>query len=1248
MIFSQNYASVYNSKHILNHHKIEPSDGGLNFDGANLIFQPTPSLTRHVATSIANNKDCVSSPVHDDEIFSNSIITPNQVQLEPYQVTQDDSWFSPVWYDNIQLDNLNVPSLASITYHDFQSQHSAQTRATDVESDLDTDLSNNPALDFVEQGSGFGWLDSPSKSTPDASDSNSKPNLNRDPYVQPTPVLKGSHDPQTVRPEEINRQDSSNSIHNKPPKLSQRLPNLITTAGRVWRYFIPYDTFVDEDGDLRQLKSIVLRQRNESDTRSNQIQNQMDAEYESIGNFYSWLQYDQSAKLLYALPIEKDVGVYPLVLMVSDQLKQINQETFEIAVRQHQSIRAFTHTFSLNQITVEYGKFPSMIDAIGELIKRISSQLFHDHPFKNLIIHSYEIVEPKLQKAPELNVSIDSNTTDMNPSTITFNLIWSNSSVPIHPCNLTQIDQMARQMIDNQIEAIPVQGSDWLLDSNLVNRNFTLSLAMIQSLRPDFSASNIAIQLRGACESQTTKINEQIVELVHPESPRVRIKLGKLNWLLGEPIEYQIPAETFEARGRRTLNARDFNLSLHTIDGLTLDEDSRYSYLDFDSETQTIYGLPYSLTEHVGQRELQLTAYDPASNLRVREVFIINIDAQDLTLRDNRAFKMSMYLVARTKSFGPRERVALGHKIMGSLRFGDTSFRQTSQIGEATTHHELVAIDIQKFAIDSPDSSLKFTSLSLSDDAQAQYSRIVKVPDGDSNDPSVYTMQISSNSDGSESTSITEINRDDQSNFLYKFIWTNETIGYRGDCPEEVIKYNIVETLEQFMWDYFQPTMSYINQDQYETEKDRIKASQARFYEKLRRYFEPESRLMHLRIEPLGACMGTIDIYDVGNSELAAKVDGASIDSSFDSSDSSEQALLHLISSSNDNGSFTDLIIPRAVQHNRTSVSDDPARYEEYWLIFAIIVALLFVIVVFALGMHTYKENQDKSFELQVRLAQARQNSMFLSQMVLANQLNPADITSQQQHNQLAKSMCVVQDEERSSRKPVILDGEKEQLLYHAKQSNNNNQWMPVFRPTMAQLTDQNAIQSLALSHPLQSQQANGGSTIFLNGPQALANQLPGSLTLNQMGPSPSMATIIANPIAYQMLSNNHVVPYQSMTLNRRLKQPAQIAFQNPAAIINHSQSILTVASLSNGTRPQMTNAYQPTNAANLHLTPRPSPNQQQHHQQTQPNQQRESQAAPMVATRSPSSYSSSNTSVTAQSIISNPNFIDPDRINRN
>lgn len=1200
------------------------------------VTLPTPNLNIFksiIEKPLSSVDDIKTIYFNRDYISPNSVSSQYRYESLP-QFSYD--WYSPIWFDNYIQDEHAISNLPTVSYHDSLNGNLQISDQVDTEN---PESSPNFPPDSLEMGSGYGPLDGQGP----AFGSSDNPNQS----IQPTPVLSGPSVPETPRPDldsfqTDNSNNPANSIQDNPPLLNQRLPKLIATSGQVWRYFIPFDLFVDDvDGDLQKLRSIILRRKgigngNEKSKLNQEQMNFLDTEQlESISEYYSWIRYDESVKFLYALPTELDIGIHEYVIMVSDQSNQYNRETFEIQVRQHQSTRAFTHIFSLNQIRFDKSKFPSMVDAIGELIKRISTKLFMDHPFESIIVHSYQ--------AREISSPVSSKDTSVSPVEIEFDLTWSNSSVPVYPCNLTELDQLTRLMINTTISSIPYAGFDWLVEASSVLRNFTPSQELTMALEPDFTFSSIGLKLRGSCESSSPSDNvlPNVVEMLPPDSPRVKIRIGKLNWILGQPIEYRVPEETFEVLGKtKTLNTKDLKLSLHTIDGLTLDKDSRYNFLEFDPDTQTIFGLPYSLTDHTGQKELQLTAYEPTSGRIVREVFIMNIEAQDLTLRDNRAFKVSMYLIARTRAFGPRERVSLAHKIMASLRLGDPSFRETSPIGEAVSHHELIVMDIQKYALETVD--FKFSNITSIEDP-TRYPTIMRIPDGDPNDQTIDTILIHSETDLDPSSAIM-VNRDDQSNFLYKFIWTNETIGFRGECPEEVIKESIIGTLEQF-------TQGLLEED---TTGDIHLIDQTGFYNRLENYFEPETKLVSLRIEPMGACTNVIYLHEVGNGNLSKRVDEASLeqpnDSVFEQTDSLEQPIPDSLTQFN-GSSMTQPV----VDQNRLGMIESNlniSHYEEYWLVFAIMIALLFVIIVFALGMHTYKKNQDKAFELQVRLAQARQNSMFLSSMVLANQLNPNDITSSQQ--QQNKSYSVVQNEDTMSRKPVILDSEKQHLLNKGIGKQAGYQMSHPLRSATVQLTDQNNVQTLSLGSMPDPMQTNNGPFMYNNGQLAQGIQIPASVTLSQIGQSPSMATIITNPVQYHMISNvnQNNLSNQSMTLHRRIKnQPIR---NGQVPMMNHSQSILTVASLSNRNQATpVTTIHQipppvpakPTLMYTTNLGPSGAATRIFHDQYylTNGHQQiQETTATPlMIGPRSPSTYSSSTTSITAQSVIANPNFLD-------
>lgn len=1039
-----------------------------------LFAKPTPKLDLNLITSskserntfkkeaYANNNQENGQDYYNNEqnfsIDNTDIknISPAQViERQHYIYGPDYNLFSPIF--NLQSLDFNLAQINYPQSSNYQAQQSVPTQNS-----FDT---NN---DLVESGSGS-W------------DNNLAPDDNSN--IMEDSTTLNQFNPSSIVPTQVLTPNFGtlatplpNDSQNKPPILNRRLPKLAITSGQFWRYFIPSDSFLDEEGDMRQLRSRILRKSpvfsNVIDKQAANITN--NPNQESFGQFYSWLQYDQNSLLLYGFPTEDDAGMHELVLEVTDRWGSSSSEIIEIHVKQHQSTRAFTHSIVINRVDWDGRGYQSMIDAIGELIKRISSKMYLDFDFRNLIVQYYTFDKQPVTINPHgppwsNDEMLQNDRRGMNTS---FTIAWSNASLPIHPCNLSQLEILMKPLI-----AYRYSSSNWSL-----YRDEKIELEPSQNLTrimgPEFKPTNISIHLQGTCETidLSNKINEQI----SPDStPRTQIKIGKLNWKLGEPIRYQIPAETFSDEKGSQLT-RKLKLTVHTIDGLVLDKDHKYNFLEFDSETQTLYGLPYSQENHAGQRELQLTARHPLSGRKAREVFIVNIVPQDLTSINNRAFRMSLYLSTRTGLFGPRERVNLSQKIFKALGAGDPDFDHDQ------LNPELTVIGVQKFAI------------------RNRRDYISSVPSGGDNyaDDVVGLLDIT-NDDQIDNfyMSKEEMRRDEATslgNAFYKFTWTNGTIGYRGDCPMEVIKENILYALEQSM-------LKFKFVGPFPTDEP-AKNDSAKFYDRLRLYFEPESSLIHLRFEPLGACTSALEVHDVGNNGLADNVDRISEFSS------------HV------DNFIVDLTTPIPVSPSIPKIDSD-ASNEEYWSIVVLIilvVALIFVIIMFFMGMHTYKINQDKRFELQMRLAQARQNSMFLSSMILA-QASPNDMLAPG----AAKSICHVHEEEKGSRKPVILDKEK-QLLSGCD------------IPTQV-------LKSTAVQH-------NGKSY------ETTSVRPDVNFALNQMtngwqqGISLGPQTIMHN----YMDGKQHAV-----TLNRRPSSLIRgMSRQNTSIGLNPSQSVLTVASL--------------------------------------------------------------------------------------
>lgn len=878
-----------------------------------------------------------------------------------------------------------------------------------------------------------------------------------------SPLSGHSPTPSYVAPEQMmtpifGQLPKVDNYNGNGPVLVRRLPKLVATAGSLWRHTLPSDTFQDGDGDLRQLKSsLSIDQSHKSLPR------------DSPDKSAHWLKYEQSTQTLVGFPLESDVGHHSYILTVSDQLGNTANETIEVRVRPHQSSRAFTHLFTLNDIEISSNGGP-IIETLAEIVKRISDDLYGERTRKSVNVHSYNL------------------TRSSSGQTSLISLSWANSSLPINRCNF---ESVIAQLVDDGYLT-----PNWT-PASLSGLQLTPSKGLIKALGPEFRPSTISIGLRGICANLGAKLSDDNSQKTATAGTGLRVKnrIGQLKWRLGQPIMYRIPDDVFVTDNGTSGSQANLTLLLHTIDGLTLDQDVNYNFLEFDQETRTIFGLPYEMTRHTGQRELLLSAKQAASNQVSRETFIFDVEAQDLTTINNRAFRMSLYFMARTNVFGPREQVNLSRRMINALVaqvLGSMSNDQASQ--------EFTVIHIQKFKTESSIDN----SATLSDPSNAwKYHDKIHLIDDDAD---------SSTSRNENQLAYSYANQ--EGGYFYKLSWTNETIGHRGDCPVEVIKDNILYALERSMLDYVPPNSR---------SEDPNKNESVRFYERLRSYFEPELDLIHLRFEPMSACVDALELHDVGNSEVADMADQAS---EFVPNSEPETPPHYAV---------------RGAEEPKAAKEMSPINSDEYWAIVVLIilvVAIIFVVMMLFLGLHTYRINQEKRFELQMKLAQARQNSMYLSSLVLADQVRPFELGGQLAQGN-AKCMFV---EEGSSRKPAILDNEKQFIA-------NGHMEVPVQKPTAVQLTGQ-SIHTTPLKPNM---------TFTLDSIANLQN------FNNNIGPD---AMMMANQAFLAHPQRG------SMTLNRRPvgganQQVSMMGRKASLTNLSQSQSILTVASL--GGQPQLT-----------------------------------------------------------------------------
>uniref|UniRef100_A0A6G1SL23 Dystroglycan n=1 Tax=Aceria tosichella TaxID=561515 RepID=A0A6G1SL23_9ACAR len=1022
--------------------------------GSSSIIKSTPPLAKSFQNFYSN----------DNALAKQHIISPRAV----FKANYYDSSFSIASTDN------NEPFSPLFEYHsaDAQQQYMQQDSIQHPYHGPPPLSDGANLLDWIEPGSGAGGG---YDSVPFDRSEDSSSSLNNE--YSPTPSVVLNNPMMTPLFEQMPK------LSDNPPILMRRLPRLVGTAGSPWRYKIPSSTFQDEDGDLRHLRtSLIMKQFIKSEYHNNNI-SQLESNDVSMMKNLQWLQYDQSSQTLYGFPTEDDIGLNIFLIVVSDRWGSSSNETIRIAIRPHQSSRAITHSIRISGIELANQRRSSIPEVLMDLVKSLSEGVFADRSGKNLIIQSYTLA----------NTTTSSNDVNYRSGPV-ISIAWFNSSFPVHPCDLAGIETIFRALVDDR-QLSP----DWSLLSHGGNSDYSPSQALIKSLSPDFRPSSVRINLLGACESKRSSSDGQARYPISTEAGlKTRTRLGKLKWKLGQPIMYQIPVDVFTAdEGSRS--TRNLSLNLHTIDGKTLDQDPGYNFLEFEQETQTIFGLPYDLTKHVGSKELLLTARHPITDQRIHETFIIDIEPQDLTTINNRAFRVSLYFLTRINIFGPREHVMLSRRMVTALDVADLNYGYEE-------YADFTIIAIQKFTT----GSYIDNSASLSDPANSWKYQDKIFPLDDSSQ-----MTTKSTSDSFTTRDVTS----SDGTIFYKLTWTNETIGRHGDCPVEVIKENILYTLERSMIDYIPPSEDF-------RPEDPAKNASIRFYERLREYFEPAIDLIHLRFEPMSACIDALELHDVGNSDLADIVDKAE-----DMQSSTEAPLPTILTKP--------LEAPKMKEVS-------PINSDEYWAIVVLIilvVAIFFVVMMLIMGLHTYRINQEKRFELQMKLAQARQNSMYLSSMVLADQLQPNDLAGGQQLANIAKPIYL---DERTSRKPVILDNEKELLANGSGGSNHS----AFYKPTSVTLTGQ-TIQTAPLK-PNMTFTMDSIANIHQQNNTNLASMCPPD-------------TMMAAAASQHMFLDEHQ-RQRSMTLNRRTTNSTTnrppLPRQASSSHLSHSQSIITVASI--------------------------------------------------------------------------------------
>lgn len=352
-------------------------------------------------------------------------------------------------------------------------------------------------------------------------------------------------------------------IPNFKPTVNSRTKKLSLVAGKAWSYTIPIDTFIDmEDGNTRDLKLIFMTSERASLLSS------------------SWIQFDPENQVIYALPLNEDVGKHEFVLEAMDSKGASTFDRVELHVWHHPQIDSVTHSFSM---TVRYKKwqYPVGIDWQIEILNRIA-RLLNDSDNSNLRL---------------LSVTMD-------PSKIT----WTNDTLPTEQCPGETIREIYETISTN--EHHPTKEMKKLMGA-------------------EFRVQDINVRYHGSCQG--------IITTPPPPlnfAPILRNSIGRINVTVGDIIKFKIPENTFydfEDGGTRRLR-----LTLLTSDNV---EPLRSSWIQFDSGNQEIYGLPSD--GDIGMHSFSLNAID-SDDQTVPDTFIIHVSR--LTRRKKPPVEFSIQL----------------------------------------------------------------------------------------------------------------------------------------------------------------------------------------------------------------------------------------------------------------------------------------------------------------------------------------------------------------------------------------------------------------------------------------------------------------------------------------------------------------------------------------------------------------------------------------------------------------------------
>ena len=225
---------------------------------------------------------------------------------------------------------------------------------------------------------------------------------------------------------------------NKAPRVRTSIGNVYATAGQVFKYQIPKNTFHDqEDGNTRRLTLNVAfhwEPRRPSNAKD------------------SWLEFDESTQTLSGLPLEEETKQSPMEVTINaiDKGGKLAQDVIMIYINSTTADMAPAYEFVMT-FEVNGKKFLAERKHLRNLMKKLGT-FFGDHDSSYITI------------------------LDARPGSLI--LTWTNNSIPTDRCDNETVQEQRRKIFD---------------DNDRINSKFR------KYMSPRFTVLNAKFNLDGAC-----------------------------------------------------------------------------------------------------------------------------------------------------------------------------------------------------------------------------------------------------------------------------------------------------------------------------------------------------------------------------------------------------------------------------------------------------------------------------------------------------------------------------------------------------------------------------------------------------------------------------------------------------------------------------------------------------------------------------------------------------------------------------